>query len=143
VSPHEAGLGIAMSFISIHHKNQKFKYENLYFHSHRLKVGDWVLADETINPYQFVKLNDQKLVEVQNNSDFYTSNEILPSTYDVAKEPIEPKQEVLDIPLAPDYDFLDITPETWSDLSLEVKKTDGSITNIRSFIWCLKMGLWS
>jgi hypothetical protein len=45
----------------------------------------------------------------------------------LAKEPIQQQSATLDIPIAPDYDFLEITPDTWSELVLEVNKTDGSV----------------
>jgi Pretoxin HINT domain len=95
----------------------------------KLQTGDWVLGDLAINPYQFAKLEQESTEQKQNDSDYWASSEV-PTAADFVKKSTPQERKYIDIPLEPAYHLMDITPETWSELKLEVKKIDGSTADV-------------
>ena len=95
-----------------------------------LQPDDWVLTDTTLSPHQFVK-NTAKILENNNqNNELWASNALDANALTQSKE-TEIQNDVLDIPLTPDYDQIEITPDTWKIAVLNVYKTDGSIAEVK------------
>lgn len=86
----------------------------------QLSPGDWVFADVGLSPHQFAKANAEDV-------DIWAAagSSATPQTHRA------PSSKTLDIPLFPEYDFEDITPESWSVATLEVLKTDGTLAEVR------------
>ncbi|MEO6037831.1 MAG: HNH endonuclease [Saprospiraceae bacterium] len=108
-----------------------------------LRPGEWTLTKPELSPYQFAEFKKETSVKDNDvNGELWTG---LNAPYlNSPKTTLQPEITSLPIPVQPDYDLEEITPESWVVAHLNVQKTDGTlcyISMLRSYSWLEELGL--
>jgi hypothetical protein len=107
----------------------------------QIRPGDWALTDPHLSPHQFVEINTKTFGRTETKPELWTE---IDGTGAYLEKTAPQQDVVLNIPILPEYDFEEITPETWGIVNLTLLKTDGSrceISLLRPFVWMEEQGL--
>jgi len=109
----------------------------------QLRPGDWVLTDPHLSPHQFAEINTKTFASTETKPELWAG---IDDKEQYTEKPAPQQDAVLNIPMLPDYDFEEITPETWAIVDLTLLKTDGSrcdMSLLRPLTWLDDQGLCS